>query len=314
MSDLSFSLATQQDDAGIRALLAANAMPGRIRMRFTREPDYFAGCATMGPFTQVLVAREQERVVGVACRAVRRVYVNGVAEDVGYLAQLRVDPEYRGRLMVHRGFRMLRELHGDARVRGYVTTIVDGNEEAEGVLVRRSRPGMPRYRFLENLITLALPVPPAHPAPESVDALPFLERHGSRRNFFPVWNDDFDPANFVGVDGGVAALWDQSACKQTIIDGENRALRLAYGSFFCTANDDPRVAHALIEKLLALASSRGVEHLLLGFTESDSHLAAARMFPHLEYASRIYTVAFDDGDDLHDRLDSRPRYLELATL
>jgi predicted N-acetyltransferase YhbS len=150
---IAFSLATQNDDAGIRQLLATNPMPGRIRVRFEREPSYFAGCA---PDTDVLVARDGARVVGVACRSIRKLYVNGVAEDVGYLGQLRVDRAYRGQLLTARGYRVMRELHEQRPVRGYYTTIVDGNAQAEGVLVRRSRGGMPRYRFVEKLFTFGL--------------------------------------------------------------------------------------------------------------------------------------------------------------
>jgi acetyltransferase (GNAT) family protein len=374
--DVVFSLATRDDDEGIRALVAETPLPGRIRIRLQREPDYFAGCATMGPFTQVLVAKERDRVVGVACRAVRTLYVNGAREDVGYLSQLRVHPSYRGLALVQRGFRKLRELHEDGRAGSYLTTIVEGNEEAEGVLVKHRRGAMPRYRFLERLITLAVSVPkrtvpwtaavPAAgaaasraAAPERRDAarpagedaggpLAFLERHGARRNFFPVWNDDFDPRDFVvvqrdGAIAGVAGLWDQSAWKQTVVDGYDgllsaarplynfaallmrkaplpragSVLRLTYGSFFCVSDDDPALTRELVGNLLQLASARGMERLLLGFAESDPCLAAARAFRHIAYPSSIYTVAWD-GDDLLDRLDirldSRPRYLELAML
>jgi hypothetical protein len=152
---IALALATNEDDAGIRRLLASTPMPGRIRVRFEREPSYFAGCA---PDTQVLVARDGSKVVGVACRTIQRLYVNGAAEDVGYLGQLRVDPAYRGQLLTARGYRVMRELHSDGRARGYYTSIVDGNAQAEGVLVRRSRGGMPRYRFLEKLYTLAVNV------------------------------------------------------------------------------------------------------------------------------------------------------------
>jgi hypothetical protein len=345
-----FSLATREDDAGIRALLATGAMPGRIRVRFEREPDYFAGCATMGPFTQVLVAKERDRVIGVACRAIRTLYVNGAPEDVGYLSQLRVHPEYRGRALVRRGFHKLRELHEDGRTRGYVTTIVDGNDEAEGVLVRRRRGVMPRYRLLERLITLAIPVPRQRPTAlqsgqDTVNPLAVLREFGPRSNLFPVWNDDFDPRDFVavrreGAIAGIAGLWDQSAWKQTVVDGYSgllgaarplynlgarltgrpglplagSPLRLAYCSFLCVGDDDPSLFRELLVKLLRFAGSRGVEHLLLGLTEGDPNLRTARTFRHIAYPSSIYTVAWDDEDDLHDRLDSRPRHLELATL
>jgi len=347
---VAFSVATPGDDAALRALLANSAMPGRIRIRLEREPDYFAGCAAMGPFTQVLVARDSGRVVGLACRAVRPMYINGIREDVGYLGQLRVDPSYQGRSLVARGFAMLRELHADGRARGYVTTIVSGNAQAEGVLVGKRRPSMPRYRLLDSLFTLAIgvkrragspagPIFDAGPAGEPV--LRFLAAHGPRRQLFPLF-DDPPGVDFVSVqrDGeivGVAGLWDQSAYKQTVIDAYDRllatarpfynlvtrgprlprpgsALRTAYGSFFCAKDDDPSIARELIAQLLQLAAERRLDHLLLGFSSRDPLLAAARAFRPIEYRSDIYTVAWDDGDDFHDRLDSRPARLELATL
>jgi hypothetical protein len=350
VSEVSFALATPDDDPGIRRLLATNAIPGRIRIRYEREPDYFAGCASMGE-TQVLVAHADERVVGVACRAVRPMYVNGERAAVGYLGQLRVDREFRGRWLVLRGFRMLHELHKQAPPRGYVTTIIEGNDEAEGVLVRRARGPMPRYRKIDRLMTLALPVKNTLHHPPMAGYKPallgeFLERHGPRRNFFPVY--DGTPSDFTCVlrDGqlaAVAALWDQSAFKQTIVDGYDgltRAarplynaaamllrrptlpkpgtmLRFAYASFFCVADDDAEAARELIVRLLSAAREKGLDHLLLGFTESDPLLRVAQAFRHVAYPAGVYTVAWD-GDPFHDpfnaQLDARPRHLEIASL
>jgi hypothetical protein len=92
------------------------------------------------------------------------------------------------------------------------------------------------------------------------------------------------------------------------------ALRFAYGSFFCALHDDPAIAHELIVRLLSLARQRRFDHLLLGFTESDPLLKAAQAFRHVAYPAGIFTVAWDDGNDFHDRLDARPRALEIASL
>jgi hypothetical protein len=357
--EVAFALATRDDDAGIRRLLATNAVPGRIRIRYEREPDYFAGIATMGE-TQVLVARVDGRVVGVACRSVRARSINGDHADVGYLGQLRIDPQFRGRWLVLRGFRMLHELHRQSPPRGYITTIVEGNEEAEGVLVRRARGPMPRYRKIDRLITLVLPASGASVAPASrplAEIVAFLDREGRRKNFSPVYDEasfrdgttrGFDPRDFIvierdGVIAGVAGLWDQSAYKQSIVDGydpllniarpfynaaakmlrrpmlprRGTALRFAYGSFFRVADDDPATARALITQLLAAARARQLDHLLLGFTESDPLLAVARTFRHVAYPAGVYTVAWEgdnDASDLHDQLDTRPRSLEIAAL
>lgn len=325
---ISFSLASRDDDPGIRRLLATNPMPGRIRVRFEREPDYFAGCT---PDTQVLVARDGGRVVGVACRDIRKLYVNGVAEEVGYLGQLRIDRAYRGQLLTARGYRVMRELHASSPVDGYYTTIVEGNAQAEGVLVRKSRGVMPRYRFVEKLHTLAVPVakwsgglPPAGNVGRLKPAAPLP-------NLFPAY-----PAQgeIITVPGGTAALNDQRAFKQTVIDGYDRALSLvrpfynlvariplpkpqtqvhhAYATHF--AADDAGAARVLMRAVLDAAAGKGLEHVLFGFTASDPFLGIARTFKPIEYISSIYTVSFDDGDDFHERLLARPRALDLSAL
>jgi hypothetical protein len=356
---VSFSLATPEDDEPIRRLLARNSVPGRIRIRYEREPDYFTGCVTMGS-TQVLVARSEGAVVGVACRSVRSMYINGEPAAVGYLGQLRVDRDFRGRWLVHRGFRMLHQLHRENPPRGYVTTIVEGNDEAEGILVRHARGATPRYRKIDRLLTLALRtggrraiIPAADRRPLS-EVVALLQREGRRRNFFPAYSESdfangampgFHESDFVTVEesgrlAGVAGLWDQRAFKQSIVDGYESILEiarpfynvaaamagrprlprpgsplaLAYGVCFCVENDDPGVARRLIELLLARAEERRIDHLLIGFTESDPLLGVARRFPHVAYPAGIYTVGWENENDLHDQLDTRPRYLEVAAL
>ena len=309
---IALSLATSDDDAGIRRLLASTPMPGRIRVRFEREPSYFAGCP---PGTDVLVARDGPRVVGVACRTIRKLFVNGVAEDVGYLGQLRVDPAYRGRLLTARGYRVMRELHEQRPARGYYTTIVDGNAEAEGVLVRKARGGMPRYRFVERLITCAIA-----PSRRASRSSPRSSDSPRRPNLFPAYAPQCE---VVEVAGGSAALVDQRAYKQTVIDGYDRALALlrpllrlpkpntalrhAYVTHFRA--EDP---HALITAILE--RGKDYDHILFGFTESDPQLAVARRFKPVEYISSIYSVAFDDADDFHDRLLARPRAVDISAL
>jgi predicted N-acetyltransferase YhbS len=320
---IAFSLATPEDDPGIRRLLATNAMPGRIRIRFEREPDYFAGCRGK---TEVVVARDGARVVGVACRSIRPLYINGVAEDVGYLGQLRVDRAYRGQLLTARGYRVMRALHEASPVAGYYTTIVDGNTQAEGVLVRRRRGVMPRYRFVEKLHTLAISTRSLRmPSGGAENGRPAA----TPANLSPAYPAE---GGIVTVPGASAAIHDQRAYKQTVIDGYGRALALGrplynlagrirlpkpntplnHASVTHFEAEDAQAAHALIAAILE--NGRSYDHLLFGFAESDPFLAVARRFKPVEYTSSIYTVAFDDGDDFHDRLLARPRALDLSAL
>jgi hypothetical protein len=245
---LNVGLAMAGDDPAIRALLARNSIPGRIRLSYRRDPDYFLGCGPTGPFHQVLVARDADgELAGLATRAVRTVFINGQPRALGYLGQLRVDGAHRGRQLVSRGFRFLRQLHGDGRTAAYVTTIVEGNGAATGVLVEHPRRGMPHYRFVDRLHTLALIAPTrrrpvaasarAATAEELPEILSFLRAEGSRRQFFPILSvDDFGSEITRGLtvsdlvvmrEGGrlaaVCALWDQSGYKQTVVEGYDGA-------------------------------------------------------------------------------------------
>jgi len=198
---------------------------------------------------QTLVARQRATgdLVALACRAVRPLWVNGVIQEVGYLGHLRVSPRYRGRSLVQRGFRLLGTLDRDSSLPGYLTTIVEGNSEAFGVLVRRPRPGMPCYRERARVCTLVIPTRAGGPARDrglSVtdgdacdvgEVVDYLRRAGPARQFFPAYQRadflpgapltrGFDPRNFIlatsqGTIAGVLGVWDQSAFKQVVVKG-----------------------------------------------------------------------------------------------
>jgi hypothetical protein len=255
-------LAKPDDDAAIRRLLAANAVPGRVSVAYEREPNYFDGCATMGRTCQVLVARQQadDQIVGVACRVTRPVFINGLEAKIGYLGQLRVDERARGRWLVSRGFGFLKQLHDADPVPAYLMSVIEGNREALGVLIERRRRGYPVFRELGRLFTLALALGPSKRrkieraslcdiAPAGREALPdivaFLRRQGAARQFYPAYREedfcgdstrgfrveDFFVARRGREIAGVIGLWDQSSYKQTIVRGYAgwlRRMRPAY--------------------------------------------------------------------------------------
>ena len=167
MNEFIFELATSADDPAIRRLLANNPVPGRVTVTYEREPNYFLGCGTMGHFCQVLVARHQPtgEVAAVASRSTRPLFVNGQVEEVGYIGQLRVDERFRGRWVVSGGFRFFHQLHADGRVAGYLTTIIEGNTQAQGILVDRARRHFPIYREVDRLCTLAIILRKPHTLP-----------------------------------------------------------------------------------------------------------------------------------------------------
>lgn len=254
MNEFVFALAQAKDDGAIQRLLRENPVPGRVTVGYERSPSYFHGCDLMGGCHQTLVARHlpSGELAGVATRALCRMFVNGEPREVGYLGQLRVDHRFRSRWLVSGGFRVLRELDRNGRAEGYLTTIIEGNREAEGVLVHSARRHFPVYRPLERLHTLALTVRPAA-APErggcevlrgdQVDLeeiIAFLRRHGAGKQFFPEYSaadflpgaarsrgfarEDFRVACKGGRIVGVTGLWDQSGFKQSVVRGYSGGL------------------------------------------------------------------------------------------
>ncbi len=243
-----FALATQDDDAALRALLRDNAMPGRISLTLEREPSFFAAAAIEGEQHQTLVARDASgAIVGLASRACREVFVDGAPRRVGYFAQARIAAPHRGRRALLGGFaRAFRELHADGAAPWYVTTIVADNLAARRLFEAEWK-DKPTYRRLGVLRTLAIPLwrarrarPPAGLAlrPADVVDLPrvadCLQRNLRRYQLAPCWRAealaderytrglrprDFIVAERAGRLVGTIAVWDQSAFKQSVVRG-----------------------------------------------------------------------------------------------
>ena len=157
-------LATPADEPDLRALVGSVAMPGAVAVRFAREPDYFLGTTIMGDPCDVVVARERATgaLAGFACRAERSAFVNGVAERVGYLGQVRVAERFRGAGLVARGARLLRERTPPGQLAFGV--LARENHRAVGALVGARPAGGVRTARLAGLTTCAVLLRPRRAA------------------------------------------------------------------------------------------------------------------------------------------------------
>lgn len=244
-----YALATENDDAALRGLLRQIAMPGDITLAFLREPSYFvaeqAGCVS----SQVLLCRDRRqdgRIVGMASRSVRNVYIDGSPARVGYLGMLRGVPESRGNIGLARGYQFLKRLHADGSVPYYFTTILDENTAAMELLTS-ARGSLPIYHPFAHLVTYLIPLTGRHRAtgPGEIvtrvrrgqldEAVAHLNEWNSRHQFAPVYTlpdilgmtpllPAFAWENlYICRDGpgegirGTLAVWDQEAFKQTVV-------------------------------------------------------------------------------------------------
>ena len=242
-----FAIATQSDGAEIRRLLRENPMAGAISLSLEREPDYFADADLAGETKQTIIAREGGRVVCAGSCVVRERFVNGKPCRVGYLGGLRLDVKWAGRFdILRRGYGFFREVQAEAPADFYFTSVASDNERARWFL-ERGLPGMPKYEFVGEFVTVLLSTrglgrgAGANEKDVSAEELVgLLNEHNSRYQFAPVWAEAglkaLEPLGLVLGDFHVirngegvtcAGIWDQRIFKQTVIRGYATPLRQA---------------------------------------------------------------------------------------
>jgi hypothetical protein len=248
-----FRLAESADDSQLRTLMRETVVPGHIRIAYTREPNFFSAYQDGDPCTQVIVAEANHRIEGVACRSIRQLLVNGKPCTLGYLSGLRIRPSAQKRIALARGYAFLKALHADGRAPAYLTTIIQGNEEAKRILTS-GRATLPSYIPMGNYLTHVCPVKRSCTVPKTPEGLEittaaqlprqeltdYLRQEGSSRQFFPAYTAAGDTSGVIQAIGlehilvaqqagkivGTLAVWDQENAKQHLLAGYSGLFRL----------------------------------------------------------------------------------------
>ena len=246
MSRFRFSLADERDDAALRQRMAQDVLQGTIAVSFRREPSYFSGAVVQGEQVQIIrcMDRRNNALVGMGARMVLPAWINGEIHQLGYLADLRGDPAYRGGTLLARGYRFLRELHEQQPLPLYYSVILEGNATALESIAR-GRAGLPCYqpmgRMLTPAIHLDLPrrrlkqsgIRFRQASPENLDEVfAFINRQYARKQLAPVYQPgDLEQGRLRGLQArdihlairgnelvGVLAAWDQKSFRQTHVE------------------------------------------------------------------------------------------------
>jgi hypothetical protein len=188
-----------------------------------------------------------------ASRSVYDGFVNGVPRSIGYLGQLRVSRDFRGRAgLLARGYAALRARRTPSDLPFDLTTIVADNVRARRVL-EAGLDGVPAYRPLEALTTLIVPlwrrqkvrasraIRVERGSPDLIDdVVRCLDRNRRRFQFTPRWtanelrsperSRDLSPGDFLiatrdGTIAGCLAMWDQTRFKQIVVRGYGASMR-----------------------------------------------------------------------------------------
>lgn len=344
------SLANPSDEAEIRRLLWATPMCGIVDLVFAREPDYFALGNTQGELVQTLVARRHNKIVGLATRAIRRVKVNGIALDTGYLADFRLHPGVRGGYILAKGYKLFQHLHADQRASIYTALVVDDNRLAMSTLLS-GRANFPACHDLGRVFTPLILVNRYRGARVELEAgctisLPDIVEVLNRdeRQFAPVYSvSDFTSDRFPGFDiddflvlrrhgeiVGVAGLWVQTGVRQTVAlsyTGVKKVLLPLVNRFFGLGLPAPGTPfksaymafvqtegaddyEQLVRACLHKARKRGITHLVAGLHERDPRSHILKKFSAIPFAGRMFAIKEQGQIELDDRIP----FMEPATL
>ncbi len=234
------------DEAELRALLAASPMDGLIRVALTREPDTRLAASVEGHRHHTVLVRDavSGTLLGMGTRSVRPRYYRGEAVESGYLGQLRAAHGKLGLKRLRAGYAHLAATRQPGELPFDLTTIVTDNTAAQALL-ERGLPGLPRYERLADIQTLVLSTrarrlrrnernPALREARlEDLERLVFfLEKTLRHRAFAPRWTAtdlrqrcrDLAIEDFVVLDDkdtlrACGACWDQRGFKQVVIGG-----------------------------------------------------------------------------------------------
>ena len=147
MPQVSFQAASAADDADLRRLLRDNPMQqGGLTLSFRREPSYFAACSVLGQSAEVFVGRDTQTgaLAGVGARYHLPAFINGQAQSIVYLADLRVQTAYRNSIHLRRAYQFLRQRHAADPAPVYTTMILQDNRAALATIAAQ-RAGLPPY-------------------------------------------------------------------------------------------------------------------------------------------------------------------------
>jgi len=346
-------------------LVALSRMPlgGTPSLSYRREPDYFAGLRPAGEGLEVVGVYDGDVLTGACARTWKQLWVDGCVTRVGYLGGLRLTPEYQGRMYLAAGYRLLREIDKDTPGCLYLCTFLGQGGNSLRIMTRPRRGplrfhswGVHRtYCLLAPRHSSGVRFPAVHRArrEEVPGLLEFLNEEGRKKQFHPVLEArDFTDGSLCSLNGSpwylwapggtiraAAAVWDQTPCRQVVVESYPRSVRLArpllsgclhllgrqglpnegeqlelrYLAFATAKDNDPSALARVVRAALADLGGTGAHVLSIGFADADPLRDSLRGLARARYESCVF-LAHWAGEEppLPDR--GRIPCMEVATL
>jgi hypothetical protein len=236
------------DDEKICDLILRNSVVGGISSTMDCKPSFFNAIDVEGFMHRVAVAESNHQIVGVVSMSKRKVFINEISTDIGYIGSLRIDSSFRSTTILARLIHITKKWHHEGfGVQYYLSAIPKGNVSARNIMTS-GRAGLPTSTDIGILYNAAIPIfkrrvpPPPNglqvvrgSAVGAARIAEFLNRTGKEKQLFPVYTADDIMAEggilrglhlddfYVALDGdhilGVSACWDQLPFRRMLITG-----------------------------------------------------------------------------------------------
>ena len=349
-----FSLMTKSDNKEVLDLINSTSVKGDIEVSFAKEPDYFKALKVCADDAQSIIGRVNDKIEILGSRSVKKVYINGSKETLGYLSDLKISKNAKKIHALSEGFKIMKSLMDDGRAKLHIATIIDDNKQGKAALTWANKnPNIPNFYDLGIMNTyFILPLLPKFISKQikiirgSIelldDIVQFLNNEGKKKQFFPVYTKEYflNLPNFNIEDFyiaiqkdkiiGVMAKWEQTPFKQVIIKKYNnkwRWIKKLTGNFLPEENKPIKQFYLsfiviknddnkIFETLLnkIYNNNRNYKYFSLILHNKDNLNHSLKNYFSIKYKSRLYITEYMEDNKIKDLIDNRVPYLELAGL
>ena len=148
------SLATEEDNEGMNRVFESGRFDGGFSVQFLRKPEPLQSFRNDGDTAKILIMKDALtlEIIAVGGCVIRREYLNGSIQRVGYLTGLKILPAYQKKVRcIAEAYQFLHE-NTKSEVDLYYTTILSSNTGAQKLLEKKHR-NMPAYIYLGEYTT-----------------------------------------------------------------------------------------------------------------------------------------------------------------
>lgn len=341
---------SEADNQEVLDLINSTYIKGEIEVLFSKEPIYLEAMQTTADIVHPVVGKCNNKVEVLGTRSIKKVYINGKEEMLGYLSDLKISTKAKKIHALSQGFQFMKTLMDDKKAKLHIATIIDDNRQGKIALTWKNKsPNVPNFYDLGVMNTyFVVPIFPKFcekkikiikGSLETMDKIvKFLNTEGRKKQFFPVYTKEyflnlpnFSPNDFyIALKDdeiiGVMAKWDQTPFKQVVIkkyNGHwgwikhflpkiNQPIKQFYLSFIAIENNNNEIFEAILNRIYN--DNKHYKYFSLILHTNDCLNNSLKKYFNIKYKSRLYITEFMTDTKIKDLIDDRIPYLELVSL